>query len=242
MPGIDTDRVDHAIGADIVGQCADRANRALTLEIHDLGALRLRHVEPIVDGVDSEHAGSAHELGAGDGELSNRPAAEHGHDVALFDLGDVGPEIARREDVREQNGLIVADLVGKLHEVDVGEGHARLLRLEPLERSAVSGAAIEGGAGERTVRIRPVALRVIACAAIGAGATGDGRWDQHAVADPEIAHVGSHLLDDADALVPEHRPALHTEHRAAHHVQIRPANGAGRETHNRVGRLLELRL
>src|SRR5215213_9919139 len=67
------------------------------------------------------------EQGAVDGELAHRAAAEHGHDVALADLGQPGPEPGRWEDVRQHDRLVIGDLVGQLDQADVGEGDAHQL-------------------------------------------------------------------------------------------------------------------
>src|SRR5262249_45995495 len=87
-----------------------------------------------------------------------------------------------------------------------------------------------------------VALRVVAGAAVDARAAGDGRRDDDAVADLEVAHVRSDLLDDADAFVAEDGPRLHPRQRAADHVQIGAADGARREPHDGVGLGLDRRL
>ena len=127
----------------------ERLDRVLRAEVDDLGALRPRHRQARRHLIDGEDAPGAEQLGAGDGELTNRPAAEHGDGVAAFDLGEVGRHEAGREDVGEEDGLVVADLVGQLDEADVRIGDARLLRLQAVEAAGVRGSAEERGLGRR---------------------------------------------------------------------------------------------
>ena len=48
-------------------------------------------------------------------EVADRTAAEHGYRVAGFDLGHLRAEIAGRENVREQDCLVIADFRRQLH-------------------------------------------------------------------------------------------------------------------------------
>ena len=53
-------------------------------------------------------------LALSDREEPDRAAAEDGDDVTGLDLGETRCEPRRREDVREQQRIVVADLVGQL--------------------------------------------------------------------------------------------------------------------------------
>src|SRR5439155_4288806 len=139
------------------------------------------------------------------------PAAEHAHGVAVADLGDVRRLVTRREDVRDQDRLVVAHLVRQLHETDVRVRDARLLGLQAVEAARILGAAEERGPGALGIRV--VALRVVPGAAVRTRAAGDRRRDHDAVAGVEIAHVFPYLLDDAHAFMTEDPPLLDARHR-----------------------------
>src|SRR3569623_1929113 len=153
---VDAHRVDRAIDADAARERLDDLHRVFAIEIDDLGALPARRVQAIVDG---EDASGVHELRGGDGELSDGPAAEHRHRVTRFDVREVGAEIAGGKDVREQDRLVVADLVGQFDVIDgrggddhaVTDAHVAHLVAELLDHAdtfmAEYGARLNAGHG-----------------------------------------------------------------------------------------------
>ncbi|MDB5361199.1 MAG: hypothetical protein JWO51_2496 [Rhodospirillales bacterium] len=188
-----------AVDADAAGQAADDRDGVLLGEIHDLGALPPRHLQAIGNIVYAEDAAGAAQLGAGDGELPDRAAAEDGDRIAGSDFGKLRRETAGWKDVRDQDRFLVRNLVRQPDQTDMGEGDACLFRLQPMEGAARFRTAEERGPRGDAVRIGIVALGMIAGPAIGTGATGDRRWDEHPVADREIAYILAQLLDDPDA-------------------------------------------
>src|SRR5207302_5135080 len=83
-----------------------------------------------------EDAPRAEVLESGNGQLSDGAAAKDGDGVAGLDAGQLGAEVRGREDVREEDRLLVGHLVGKLVEVHRGERHPGELRLETVEGPA----------------------------------------------------------------------------------------------------------
>jgi hypothetical protein len=61
--------------------------------------------------------------------LADGAAAKDGYRIPVSDLGELGSEITCREDIREQDRLIVGDFIGQLHHTDVSEGNTSLLGL-----------------------------------------------------------------------------------------------------------------
>ena len=122
-------------------------------------------------------------LRAGDGELADRAAAEHGHGVAGLDLRELRTEVAGREDVREQDRLVVAHAVGQLHQVRRRERDARVLGLQAVEAAARARRRRRTRCRRGPLGLRDVALRIVAVAAVRAVAAGDGRRNDDAVAD-----------------------------------------------------------
>ena len=132
-----------------------------------------------------------------------------------------------REDVGEEEHLLVAQLVGHLVDGRVGERHARELGLEAVDQVAEDPAA---AAGAEAV----AALLAEAAAA----ARGDAR-DEHAVARLERRDRVADLDDRADGLVAEDRPGLHLGDVALEDVQVGPADRRRVDADDRVGRLLD---
>jgi len=105
-----------------------------------------------------------------------------------------------------------------------------------------SGPAEERGPGLWSVGVDIIALSVVSGPAVRAVTTAEGRGDDYSIADPQVPDLGADLLDDTDTLVAENSTQLHPRQRAADHVEVRPAYRAGGEPHNRIRRVLYLRL
>ena len=231
-----------AVGPDPAGQLADRVDRVLLAEVDRLSARAARQREPVCVLVDDDHAARAEQVGADDREDADRPGAEDDHGVAVGDLRQLGAEVARREDVRDQDRLLVGHLLGQPNQRRVRVRDPRLLGLQAVERAGLLRAAEERRPGLRAVRVGAVALGVVTRAAVRAGAAADRRADHHALARLEVAHLRAERLDDADALVAEDRPRLHARHRAADEVQVGAADRARRQADDGVLGVLDLRL
>ena len=78
-----------------------------------------------------------------DGELPDRPAAPDRDGVARLDVAVLGRHVAGREDVGEEQDLLVGQSVGDLDRADVGERHADVLGL-------AAGVAAAACASSRT--------------------------------------------------------------------------------------------
>ena len=238
MLGVDADGVDRAVGPDAARQLADRVDRVVGREVDRLRAGATGHVEPVAMLVDAQDPPGAHQSRADDAEDAHRTRAEHGNGVALADVGQRGAEPAGREDVREQDRLLVGDLVGQADETGVGVRDPGALGLQPVEAARLLGPAEERGA--RCVRVRAIALGVVARAAVRAGAAGDRRADHDAIARVEVAHAFAELLDDPHAFVTEDAAGLDAGHRAADEVQVGAADGARRQPDDGVLGALQL--
>src|SRR5215210_7036677 len=112
----------HAVGPDTAGQLLHRPDRIFLIEVHDLGALRPGHLQTVFPVVHGEDPACAHHESADYGELSDGAAAEDRNRVAVRDVGDVGTEVTRREDVADHDRLLVGDVFGKLDAGHAGVG------------------------------------------------------------------------------------------------------------------------
>ncbi len=77
-------------------------------------------LEPALNPFDAEHSAGALLEGAGDGELPNRSRAEDQDGVALRYLCEPAAKPSRGVDIRQHDGLVVADTVGQPHRPDIG--------------------------------------------------------------------------------------------------------------------------
>ena len=127
--GFAADRVDAAVGAALVGARHQLVIDVDLREIDRLGAAGLGHRQALGHLVDRDHPAGAHHQRRADGELADRPAAPDRDGVAVLDLGVLGRHVAGREDVREEQRLLVGDAVGDLDRPDIRHRHAQILGL-----------------------------------------------------------------------------------------------------------------
>jgi hypothetical protein len=85
--------------------------------------------QPVVEAVDRDHPLGAEQHGAGDRELADRAGAPDGDRPRRPDVAHLGAHVAGREDVRQEQHLLVGQVVLDLDRADVGERHARVLGL-----------------------------------------------------------------------------------------------------------------
>src|SRR5690606_34842108 len=237
---IDAHGIDGAVHADAIGQPAQGFDRIFTIEIDHLGTLAPGHVEAVVEVIDGKYARGTQQLGAGDGELTDRAGAEDGHGVAAADFGQLRAEIPGGEDIGEQDGLVVVDFAGQLHQADIGEGNTRHLGLQAVEGTGDFRAAVKGGAGLLAVGVGLVALGIVAGAAVAAVAAGDGGGHHHAITDVQVAHIAAQRLDDTHGLVTEDGALAHAADGAPHEMQVGAADGRCGNANDRIGTRLYL--
>ena len=131
------------------------------------------------------------------GGEADRAGADDRDGVAGLDAAVQDADLVRgRQDVGEEQHLLVAQLLRHLVDGRVGERHARELRLEPVDQVAEDPAASAG------------AEAVVAFLAEAAAAAGGDARDEHAVAFGERRDAAAGLDDRADGLVAEDRPGL----------------------------------
>ena len=101
---------------------------------------------------------------AHDGKQPDGSAPEYRYRVPIVDIGDVGAEVARREDIRKQNSRVVIDFRRQPHQTDVGVRYPRVLRLQAMKCSGALGPAEKRRALPRGIRV--IALREVASTAV----------------------------------------------------------------------------
>ena len=223
----EADGVNARVGADAAGQSREFVvDVRLRVVDRDRAALR-REPQAFGEAVNRDDALGAQEEGALDGEQPDGAAAPDGDRVAGAYVAVLRGHVAGREDVGEEEHLLVLYLVGNLHRADVGHGHARVLGL--AARVAAHHVRVAEQARARKavdlllhpgVRVGVVARREQAAPAEEAVAAGDGERHDHAVADLQVRHRLADLDHLAHELVAEDVALLHRRDEAVVEVQV----------------------
>ena len=213
------------------------------VEVDRIGRAGLveRHLQAVVVVIDRDHPLRAEHDRAGDRELSHGAGAEHGDDLAALDVAEVGAHEAGREDVRQEQDLLVGQVVLDLERADIRERHARVLSLPPGVAAGEMRVA-EDARGRVTehllrharVRVGVLAQRVQLVLAVPAVAAGDRERHDDAIADLQVRDAAADLDDLAHELVPEDVALLHRRDVAVVEMQIRPADRRRGDLHDRV--------
>src|SRR6185437_2045453 len=176
-------------------------------------------------------------------ELPDRPQAEHGHAAAGRDVGVLDRLPRRGQDVGQVEEALVGRPRRDLDRPEVRHRHPQELRLPAGHLPVQLGVAEQRRPGVVLVVLRRLALRVPLPLAHPAAPAGDVERDNHPVARAHVRRrLRAGLFHDAHGLVAEDVTAV--EERAEHVVQVdvRTADRGGGDPHDRVGRLLDLRV
>src|SRR5829696_10380733 len=218
----------------------DRVGRSRPLE---------RHLQPVVVLVDGDHALGPEHDGARDRELPHGPRPEHRDHLAAGDLAKLGSHEARREDVRQEEHLLVGQVVLDLDRPDVGVGDAGVLGLAAGVAARDVRVAEDAGRrvaeellGDARVRVGVLADGVELVLAGPAVAAGDRERDDDAVADLEVGDAPALLDDLAHELVAEDVALAHRRDVAVVEVQVGPADRRGADLHDGVAVVEDLRV
>ncbi len=245
--GLGADRIDAGVSATALGQRLDLLVDIVLLEIQGLRAGGLRQRQALGHGVDREHALGAKKEGAADRHLADRAAAPDRDRVAWLDVAELGAHVAGREDVRQEQNLLVAQMARHLDRADIGKRHAQIFRLAAGIAAQQMGVAEQPGGrvAPELLRLRPVGIGALAAgieAALAeeAFAASDRERHDHAVADLERLVVGADLDHLAHRLMAEHVAPLHARHHAIIEMQVRTADGAGGHLDDGIAAMLDL--
>ena len=134
------DALEDHVGAAPIGERADLLGRIGCVHVDRLGPELGGERQTIVHAVHREHAGRAEELGRLHGEQSHRAGAEHGHHVARTDPTVLGAAVRGREDVAEEERVVVRHRRRDPLAQVVGERHADALGLATREHRPEAAA------------------------------------------------------------------------------------------------------
>jgi hypothetical protein len=123
---------NHPVCPDAAGEVPDHLDGVVGVEVDDLGVLLQGHGQAGLDPVHGQDPPGALPLGGGDGELPDGTRAKDGDGVAVADLGQAGAEPSGGEDVRHQDGLVVAHLIREADQRGGRERNPRVLGLQAV--------------------------------------------------------------------------------------------------------------
>src|SRR6185437_9367032 len=205
--------------------------------------------QPRRETIDGDHTLGAEEPRALDGEEPHRAASPYGDRVPRADVALLSRHVARRKDVREEEHLLVAQVLRDLDGADIGEGDAGVLRL-PAGIAAKQVRVAEESRrrvppellGEPGVGVGILAERMQRLLAEEARAAGDREWVDDAVAHLELPDLGAYLDDFAHELMPDDVSREHPRNVTVVDMEIRAADRRRGDAHDGVARIEDLRV
>ena len=245
--GFAADGFDAAVRTAPSGHLLERFVHVDFFEVDRLGLAVLRgHRQPFGNAVDSDHPPRPEHPRALDRELGHRAAAPDRDRVALFDTRVLGRHVPGREDVREEQDLLVGQARFDFDRPDVGVRHAQKLGLaagvpaEHVRKSEQAGRGVAHSLGGNfRVGVGGIAGGVERLRAEVARSAGDGEGDDDAVPLLELRHFATDFDDDAHRLVAQDVAALHRRLVAVEEVEIRAADRGRGDPDDDVGRLFD---
>ena len=195
-----SERLDRRVHAATARQPLDfRHGILLQVVDDDVGAEALRHREPGRHVVDGDDERGAPQLRAEGRAQADGALGEDGDRIADLDARALGAAQPGREDVGDQQHVLVAQAVGNGREVRLRVGHEQVFRPRPVD-----------GVAEPPASQRSAALRVAAVQAVEALPAWRDRADHDPLADVVFgADPLAERVDDADRLVAEHQARSH---------------------------------
>ena len=242
------DRVDAGIGAAALRQLLDAVVDILLHEIERLGAGVAGQRQALRHGVDGDDPPGAQQEGAADRELADRAAAPDGDRVAGLDVAEIRRHVAGREDVRQEQHLLVGQPVRHLDRADIGIGHAQIFGL-------AAGDSRRAGANSRTGRPGEWPHSFSAFSWSGLVRSQPEKkprlQKKHSPQEmvkgtttrsPTFSFLFSAPTSTTSPMVswPMMSPRLHRRDDAVVDVQVRAADGAGGDLDDGVARMLDL--
>ncbi len=249
--GLEPDRVDARVRSSPARELEESLTHVLGGVVDDVGRARARprHLEAVVEAVDRDHPLRSEHACARDRELADRPRAPHRDRVAALDVAHLRAHVAGREDVGEEQDLLVVEAGRDLQRPHVRERHADVLRLparvaaehvrvaEQPRRRVPPQRGRDGGVG-----VRVLAEGGLAFDARRARAARDGEGDDDPIPDAEVLHPRADLYHLPHELVPEHVALLHGGDEAVVEVQVGAADGGRRHADDRVALVQDPRI
>ena len=127
--GFHADGIDALLRALAAGELVQALDHALLVEVDGDGAAGFRHFQALGQAIDGDHLLGAEQDGAADRHLTDRTAAPDRHRVGRLDVALDRRLPAGREDVAEEENLLVRDPVRHLDVRRVGKGNAQIFGL-----------------------------------------------------------------------------------------------------------------
>ena len=242
------DAIDHRVGADAAGHLVERLADVALGVIEDFRAKVAGKLQPRREMVDGDDPLGTEQQRRLDREQPDRAAAPHGDRVAGLDVGIDRGLPAGRQDVGQEQDLVVLEAVGNDHRADVGIGHADIFGLAAgiaagevgiAERAAHRVAHQDFGGVGGLRRVAVVAGAELLALAEEALAARDGEGDDHALALLE-RRLGADLDHLAHEFVADDVARAHGRDIAVVEVEVGAADRGRGDLEDRVARIDDL--
>jgi hypothetical protein len=162
--GLGSYRINAGIGAASARQLLDALINILVLEIDHGGTSFAGHCHALGHGINGDHALGAEQKGASNGKLADRAAAPDGDRIALLDVAEIGRHVTGRENIGQEQRLIVGHAVGNFNRTDISVGHTQILGLAAGKPTKIVGIAEQtcGRMAPELLNILGVGVRALA--------------------------------------------------------------------------------
>jgi len=183
-----------------------------------------RHLQPLRHAVDADHPFRTQILRDAGAHRPDRAETDDRAGTARLDVRVLQCLPGGADDVGEEQEPLVRVLVRHLDRTELRLGHPQVLRLRAGHRAVQRGVAEQPGALVLLGDLRGLTLREVAPGAHPAVPAGDVERDDDAVAGPDVADLGAHVLHDAHRLMTEDVTRLQVHAQHVVQVQIRAAD------------------
>src|SRR4051812_7572468 len=245
--GFQPDGVDALLRALATGELVQTLDHALFIEVDGNGATGFRHFQALRHMIDGDHLLGAEEDGAADRHLTDGTAAPDRNGIGRLDIALDGGLPSGREDVTEEENLLVRDTIRHLDVRRISKGNAEIFGL-PARIAAGQMRVVEQACGrvaeylvsEILLAVGGLAHREIAAFALVALAADDCERNHHPVTDLELVLGLRPDLDDLSHHLMSHDVAgQHRRDEVVEQVQVRAADCTTGHLDDGVARLLD---
>src|SRR3954453_11247967 len=243
-------RIDAFLRTFAAGQFVQSLDDALLIEIKGNRAAGFRHAEALRQMIDGDDLPGAEQYRAADRHLADGTAAPNRDRIRRLDVALNGGLPPRRENVAEEENLLVGKALRHLDLRRVGVRHAHILGLpagvtagQMRVAEETCGRMSEDFVGKLFVAVGGFANRKIAELALLAFAADnrEGHDDADALLQMTI-HAGADLDHLAHHLMSHDVAGQHCGNKIVEEMKVRAANRATRYFYDRITRMFDFRI
>ena len=200
----------------------------------DAAGVRRARQPPFVD-IDCDDDRRTSNLRAALCKRAHRPATEYDHNVPRPDFCEIGTHISGRQNVGQEQTLLVVHVLGNCEQVRIGERHECGLSLTALSHRTSEHVRIGNAAG------RLLASTVMMVVAMGAVSATDCARNQYAITLLEATDRLSRIFDHTTEFVPQ-QETVDLHRGCVPHMKIGTADRSPLDLHDDILLVFDLRI